>query len=99
VAPLDIKETAYRVAQEALHNVVKHAKAQRVSIMLANAIGALELVIADDGAGFDPSVDYAGHLGLKSMRERAEKAGGSLDITSAEGEGSTVSLRLPLREG
>ena len=96
VAPLDIKETAYRIAQEALHNVVKHARATSVSINLAATDGSLNLTIADNGAGFDPNIDYAGHLGLKSMRERAEKAGGTLDITSAPGQGSVVSLQLPV---
>jgi signal transduction histidine kinase len=94
---LDVKEAAYRVTQEALNNVVKHSKATRVSIALGTSNGTLALSVTDDGTGFDPSADYAGHLGLKSMRERAERAGGKLTINSAPGKGSTISLELPVR--
>jgi signal transduction histidine kinase len=94
-APLPVKETAYRIAQEALHNVVKHAKASRVELRLALNGNALELEVADDGIGFDPEADYAGHLGLRSMRERAARLGGELTIESPPGGGARVRARLP----
>jgi PAS domain S-box-containing protein len=96
-APIEAKEAVYRIAQEALHNVVKHARARRVDLRLAcDDDGHIELDVRDDGDGFDPLGDFAGHLGLRSMRERAVRLGGTLRIESAPGEGSRVSLRLPL---
>jgi signal transduction histidine kinase len=90
---IDKKEAYYRIAQEALHNVVKHAKAQHAWVSLAQADGALTLEVRDDGVGFDPETDYAGHLGLKSMRERAGTIGASVTFESAPGAGSRVRLR------
>jgi signal transduction histidine kinase len=66
--PLKVKEALYRVAQEALHNTVKHARASNVEIHLECGADGITLEISDDGAGFDPSSDFPGHLGLKSMR-------------------------------
>ncbi|MFN0148580.1 MAG: GAF domain-containing protein [Dehalococcoidia bacterium] len=93
-APFAVKEAIYRVAQEALHNVVKHARAQRVTLSLGCEGEALVLVVADDGQGFDPGGDFPGHLGLRSMRERVERLGGQLTLTSAPGEGSRLAVRL-----
>ena len=81
---LEVREAIYRIAQEALHNVVKHAKASHVDVSLQRTDATIELVVSDDGVGFDPSGDFAGHLGLCSMR------GASLVVQSASGAGATV---------
>jgi signal transduction histidine kinase len=88
--PLPVKEAAYRIAQESLHNIVKHAHATQVTVTLNTTTGGLRLEVADNGTGFDPAADYPGHLGLRSMAERAEKAGGRLEITSEAGAGTRV---------
>ena len=95
--PLDRKEVLYRIAQEALHNIVKHARASSVRISLAQVDGRLSLTLRDDGVGFDPAGDFPGHLGLKSMRERAAHAGGDLHIASKPGAGTTVTAGVPAR--
>ena len=83
----------YRIVQEALGNAVKHAGAQTVKVRLALANGTLALRVADDGCGFEPDdVARSGRLGLVSMRERADRLGGTLTIDSAPGAGTTVSL-------
>lgn len=90
------KQVFYRVAQEALHNVVKHARAGRVSVQLEQGEGEVSLEIVDDGAGFNTNETFPGHLGLKSMRERVTALGGTLDVRSQDGRGTTVRARLPL---
>jgi len=95
-APIVIKEAIYRVAQEALHNVVKHARASNAAVKLHSYDSTLALLIHDDGAGFDAEGSFPGHIGLKSMRERASKLHGSFEIESAPGAGTTVTLVLPL---
>jgi PAS domain S-box-containing protein len=95
--PLATKEALYRVAQEALHNVTKHARASQVQLRLACQDGCLVLEVQDNGAGFDPSGSFPGHLGLQSMRERTERLGGSLHIASDVGQGTRVCARVPLR--
>ncbi|MCB0196716.1 MAG: GAF domain-containing sensor histidine kinase [Anaerolineae bacterium] len=92
--PLPCKEALYRIAQEATHNVVKHAKAERITLSLRNGEG-LTLEIDDDGQGFDPHQTFAGHLGLRSMRERIEKLGGRFEVESEPGKGTTVRVCLP----
>ncbi len=96
--PLSTKQVIYRIAQEATHNVVKHAQASNVWVSLGPSPAGYRLVVRDDGQGFDPDLDYSGQLGLKSMRERAAALGGQLDITSSAGEGTIVELILPLPE-
>jgi signal transduction histidine kinase len=93
---LKTKEAMYRVAQEALHNVAKHAHARHVSVELESSSTELVLRVSDDGRGFDPSGEFPGHLGLRSMRERAEALGGSLDLASAPGAGTHVYVHVPL---
>lgn len=83
--PLETKEALYRIAQEALHNTVKHARATEANLKLSCDAGGIVLEISDDGAGFDPEEDFSGHLGLKSMRERAARLGGRLRVRSAPG--------------
>lgn len=94
-ALLSTKETLYRIAQEATHNIVKHAKASQVEISLASG-RELTLQISDNGQGFDPGQSFPGHLGLQSMRERAEKLGGQFELTSTPGAGTVVRARMPI---
>ncbi len=89
------KEALYRVAQEALNNVVKHADAARVDVSLATVEGDVLLEISDDGVGFDPQGDYPGHLGLQSMGERMEAAGGRLQVESHPAKGTLIRARMP----
>jgi signal transduction histidine kinase len=86
-----------RIAQEALHNALRHAGASRVDVRLEAPDGVLRLQVADDGAGFDPADPdlRARRLGLTSMEERAERLGGRLAIRSSPGEGATVVLEVP----
>ncbi len=93
---LPAKEALYRVAQEATNNIVKHARATQVHIALHQEDGLLTLTVADDGRGFDPDRDFPGHLGLKTMRERMERLGGSLHIESRPGSGTRVQAEVPL---
>lgn len=93
--PLEAKEALYRIAQEALHNTVKHAHANSVNLELKCDEEGVRLEIGDDGVGFDLSRNFPGHLGLHSMRERAERLGGTLEVESAPGQGTHVRVRLP----
>ena len=94
--PVGTKQDIYRIAQEALHNLVKHSHAKHASLRLRVDRDALTMEVADDGEGFDPSRSYPGHFGLPSMRERAESGGGELQIESRPGEGTTVRVRVPI---
>jgi GAF domain-containing protein len=94
--PLATKEALYRIAQEAMHNAVKHARATRIDLVLRSSADAVSLEVRDNGAGFDPSQDFAGHLGLHSMRERMAGVGGTTSIVSAPGEGTHVQAIAPL---
>jgi signal transduction histidine kinase len=94
--PLAAKEALYRIGQEALHNVVKHARASKVSIGLTMNEGVLSLALRDDGVGFDPSGTFPGHLGLRSMRERVAALGGTLDVESAPGQGTQTRATIPV---
>jgi signal transduction histidine kinase len=94
--PLDQKESLYRVAREALHNVVKHAAATQVTLRLCADGDALALDVIDNGRGFDTGGQFPGHLGLQSMRERVAALGGAFEMTSAPGAGSHIRVRLPL---
>lgn len=94
--PLAVKEALYRIAQEATHNIVKHARAGQVELSLVQADGLI-LEIKDDGQGFDPQSSFSGHLGLHSMRERTEKLGGRFELSSQPGRGTTVRVWLPVK--
>ncbi len=91
-----VEEHLYRIVLEALHNTVKHAEATRVDVHLEISDTALEIHVSDDGAGFDPVLDRPGHLGLRTMRERADAIGANFGIDSAPGRGSTIIVTLPL---
>ncbi len=95
-----IEEGLYRIAQEALNNSLKHAGATSVTIRLGTNDGELVLEVADNGKGFDmdSQVSHQGGLGLLSMQERADRMGGSLEVHSAIGSGTTVVVRLQLAE-
>ena len=91
----DAEVAFYRIAQEALNNVVKHAHASRVDIMLEARDGSVNLVIEDDGIGFDPA-DVSTHakgIGIVGMQERASLVEASLQVESAPGEGTSIFLR------
>jgi two-component system sensor histidine kinase UhpB len=90
-----LETTLYRLAQEALNNVAKHARAGHVDVVLERDAEHVSLVIEDDGVGFDPSNVEAsgGGLGLIGMRERAALIGGHLEIESAQGRGTTIIVR------
>jgi signal transduction histidine kinase len=92
--------TAYRIAQEALGNVRKHARARRVECAVSAVDDGILTRIADDGVGFedDRTRPAAGHLGLVSMRERAEMAGGWFRIASSRGNGCLVEYWIPDRK-
>jgi signal transduction histidine kinase len=91
------QQAVYRIAQEALHNALRHAGATRIDAHLVVRNGSVVLEVRDDGAGFDPAVARSAgrRLGLASMRERARAAGGRLDVTSEPGRGTTVRLAVP----
>jgi signal transduction histidine kinase len=86
----------FRVMQEALRNVSRHARAHRVEVSLRSQDQGLQLAVMDDGAGFDPAAARnRPSLGLASMRERVSLVGGELDIESAPGQGTTVVVWVP----
>jgi PAS domain S-box-containing protein len=92
---LDVEETLYRIAQEALHNVVKHAGARQVRLEVDRVPDGVRLRVIDDGRGFDESAVPDGHLGLAGMRSRAERLGGRLTVTTAHGAGTTIEVVVP----
>jgi signal transduction histidine kinase len=92
--PLEVKEGLYRIAQEALNNTIKHARASQVVIRLQEDRGEIVLSVRDDGVGFEPQDEYAGHVGLHTMRERAERLGGMLHIESAPAQGTRIRVVL-----
>ncbi|MCD9878962.1 GAF domain-containing sensor histidine kinase [Streptomyces guryensis] len=95
--PAAQEEAVLRVAQEALHNALRHSGAQHVDVALARRDGGAVLRVTDDGSGFDPrSIRRAGrHLGLVSMRDRASGVGGVLTVESAPGKGTTIEMEVP----
>ncbi|MHB1510060.1 MAG: GAF domain-containing sensor histidine kinase [Acidimicrobiales bacterium] len=86
----------YRVVQEALTNVVRHAQATSASVAVTVLRDHLRAVIEDDGRGFDPNQRPDGHLGIRGMEERADLVGGSVRVISVPGQGTTVVLEVPL---
>ena len=101
--PPEVATAVYRAVQEALTNVLKHAGASRVGVLLERRARLLTAIVEDDGRGFDPDArpapSAAGGLGLVGMRERIAMTGGTLQIESEPGAGTTVYIRIPLPEG
>jgi len=95
--PLSIEEELYRIALEALNNVVKHARAQHVTVNLRFDEQPVCLEISDDGLGYDPArARVNGGMGLRGMEERARRINGTLEILGAPGQGTTVKVEVPI---
>jgi signal transduction histidine kinase len=90
----ELENAIYRVAQEALTNAARHARAERVDLRLQERDGRLELAVEDDGVGFDPEARHEG-FGLRGMRERVELLDGSLEVSSEPGAGTTLRAVFP----
>jgi signal transduction histidine kinase len=95
--PEEIETTLYRLIQEALTNVVKHAQAHTVSILLVRRSGSVSALIEDDGRGFDGAHVREDALGLAGMRERVALLGGRLTVEASAGSGTTLAVEVPLR--
>jgi signal transduction histidine kinase len=99
--PAEVQVAFYRVCQEALNNIAKHARASQVKINLKQEENVIELRIHDDGRGFDMEQTFSGHYGLSMMRERAEAVRALLTVTSQPGHGTELAIRWtkpPLKE-
>jgi signal transduction histidine kinase len=94
--PMELKLLLYRITQEALHNIVKHAQAHKVAIELVWEEDQISLIIRDDGKGFDIESPSQG-LGLRSMRERIAQVNGQFELISKFEEGTMISAQIPLR--
>ena len=99
--PAELEPGLFRIAQEALHNVERHAQASQVTVQLAFAPEEIDLIVADDGRGFPvqeglTTTSLTGKLGLLGMRERARLLGGAVRITSRPGQGTQLEVRVPL---
>jgi signal transduction histidine kinase len=95
--PLKVKQDLYRIAQEAMHNTVKHARASKIELRLYQNREILTLEVCDNGRGFDTSASFPGHLGLHSMQERVRSLGGKFQIVSAPGQGTCIGVQVPGR--
>jgi len=95
--PSEVETTLYRLVQEALTNIAKHAGATAVSVLLTRKPASVALVVEDDGEGFDPADARDGSLGIVGMRERLGLLGGRLRVESAPGKGATLAAEVPLR--
>ena len=96
--PEDVEHNLFRVAQEAVANVLKHARAAAIAMTLREDQDAIQLTVADDGTGFDMSHSFAnrtGHFGIIGMRERAERSGGTFRLFSEPGSGTRIEVRIP----
>jgi signal transduction histidine kinase len=93
--PQEVEDTLYRLVQEALTNVVKHAGATEVSVSVVLEADRLEVNVEDNGRGIDPEGSSSGY-GLVGMRERAALVGGTIEIASEPGRGTRVSASIPL---
>jgi signal transduction histidine kinase len=93
--PLETEQELFRLAQEALNNVLKHAHARSLRVCLDVAADSAALEVADDGLGFEPSLRGGGGYGMQGMRERAERLGGTLSIDSSPGAGTRLRVEVP----
>jgi signal transduction histidine kinase len=97
--PSEVEDATFRIVQEGLNNVIKHAGSQTATVVLEFAPGCVRASVTDNGVGFDPTAPrQSGTFGMSTMRERAEAVGGRLIIDSAAGKGSTVTAEFPLRD-
>jgi signal transduction histidine kinase len=94
--PIGIEDAVYRITQEALNNIAKHAHAKSVSVSVLEGQHQLTISITDDGAGFDMTHPTNGHFGVMGMQERARAVGGNLIVESDTGQGTTVKAILPI---
>jgi signal transduction histidine kinase len=94
--PSEVETALYRIVQESLTNIVKHARAQTVSIAITRKPGAVAAVVEDDGLGFDPAEVREGGFGLEGMRERVGLLDGRLQVESGEGVGTTLVAEVPI---
>jgi signal transduction histidine kinase len=94
--PLEVTLCLFRVVQEGLHNALKYSRARAISVRLSGSSNELTLTIADDGIGFDVKSALGKGLGLISMTERLEAIGGTIEIYSQPGAGTTLLVRVPL---
>ncbi|MEO8973820.1 MAG: sensor histidine kinase [Ktedonobacteraceae bacterium] len=97
VLSLERKNALYRIAQEACHNIVKHARASTVVLRLAEQENLVLLEVRDNGRGFDPTSSFPGHLGLRSMQERIAKVDGTLAIESTSDKGTCIRVQVPFK--
>jgi len=95
--PAPVETALYRIVQESLTNVVKHARAHRISILITRRRDAVAAVVEDDGRGFDPNETGGDGVGLLGMGERLALLGGRLDVESRPGGGTTLAVEVPLR--
>lgn len=95
---LDAKEALYRIALEAVQNTIRHAQATRIDIVISQRDDTILLNICDNGRGFDAKATYTGHLGLISMRERAEQLGGVFEVTSELEKGTCIRVSVTMIE-
>jgi signal transduction histidine kinase len=93
----EIETALYRIGQEALNNVAKHAQARNATVLLDRSAGRVSLIVEDDGIGFDVAQQLGSRqrFGVTGMRERALLLGGEFDIESTSGKGTTVVARIP----
>jgi len=92
----EVETALYRIVQESLTNIVKHARAQTISIAVTRKPGAVAVVVEDDGDGFDPANVRDGGFGLEGMRERVGLLDGRLQLESGEGTGTTLVAEVPI---
>jgi signal transduction histidine kinase len=99
--PALVETALYRIVQEALTNTAKHAAAKNVNIALRHDPAAVQMTITDDGQGFDMTASSSrtgGHFGLSSIKERARLLSGTASVVSRTGQGTTITVRIPLTE-
>jgi signal transduction histidine kinase len=94
--PEPVETTLYRIVQEAITNVAKHAEARRLSVTLTRKNGSVVVIVEDDGKGFDPADTDSAGLGLLGMRERLALVGGTLRIEASSGAGTTIAAEVPV---
>jgi signal transduction histidine kinase len=93
----EVEEQLYRLGQEALANVVKHARASRAAVCIAAKDDTVSIEVSDDGRGFDPATVGSDHFGLRSIRGRVVDLGGRFEVTSTPGRGTVLRVEVPVQ--